>query len=201
LPYCSKCGAKVKDEDKFCMVCGTPVPKVVGAQAPQSSPPSPPQYQAPVHRRRTHAGRNIVIACILILIIAFGIYYYTAMQQLKANLVDVGLMDAGITSARIEVVVEVQNPSLLPIYISNGDFTIFVNNQRLGYGSLGSFTVGGSSNQRVPVTISFSYVDVGMTIANLITGGGIVQVRLNGSLHTFIVSAPISTTLYNAKFD
>jgi len=29
LPYCSKCGTKVKDEDKFCTVCGTPVTKVV----------------------------------------------------------------------------------------------------------------------------------------------------------------------------
>jgi len=29
LPYCSKCGAKVKEDDKFCMVCGASVTKVV----------------------------------------------------------------------------------------------------------------------------------------------------------------------------
>jgi len=29
LPYCSKCGAKVTDEDKFCSVCGAPVTRVV----------------------------------------------------------------------------------------------------------------------------------------------------------------------------
>jgi CBS domain-containing protein len=28
LPYCSKCGAKLKEDDKFCHVCGTPVAKV-----------------------------------------------------------------------------------------------------------------------------------------------------------------------------
>jgi uncharacterized membrane protein YvbJ len=28
LPYCSKCGAKLADEDKFCNVCGTKVVKV-----------------------------------------------------------------------------------------------------------------------------------------------------------------------------
>jgi len=29
LPYCLKCGAKLKEDDKFCYVCGAPVAKVV----------------------------------------------------------------------------------------------------------------------------------------------------------------------------
>ena len=29
LPYCSKCGTKLKDDDKFCNVCGTPAPKII----------------------------------------------------------------------------------------------------------------------------------------------------------------------------
>jgi len=29
LPYCSKCGAKLKEDDKFCYACGTTVAKVV----------------------------------------------------------------------------------------------------------------------------------------------------------------------------
>jgi hypothetical protein len=28
LPYCTKCGAPLKEEDKFCPVCGAPVAKV-----------------------------------------------------------------------------------------------------------------------------------------------------------------------------
>lgn len=28
LPFCSKCGAKLKDEDKFCYACGAPVAKI-----------------------------------------------------------------------------------------------------------------------------------------------------------------------------
>lgn len=27
LPYCVKCGAPLKESDKFCTVCGTPAPK------------------------------------------------------------------------------------------------------------------------------------------------------------------------------
>jgi uncharacterized membrane protein YvbJ len=29
LPYCSKCGAELKENDKFCNVCGTPVTKII----------------------------------------------------------------------------------------------------------------------------------------------------------------------------
>jgi uncharacterized membrane protein YvbJ len=29
LPYCTKCGAELKEDDKFCNVCGTPISKIV----------------------------------------------------------------------------------------------------------------------------------------------------------------------------
>lgn len=29
MPYCSKCGAELKEGDKFCPSCGTPVVKIV----------------------------------------------------------------------------------------------------------------------------------------------------------------------------
>ncbi|HVP92626.1 MAG TPA: DUF4342 domain-containing protein [Acidobacteriota bacterium] len=28
MPYCSKCGAELKENDKFCNVCGSPVVKI-----------------------------------------------------------------------------------------------------------------------------------------------------------------------------
>ncbi len=28
MPYCTKCGSPVKEEDKFCPVCGAPVAKI-----------------------------------------------------------------------------------------------------------------------------------------------------------------------------
>jgi uncharacterized membrane protein YvbJ len=37
LPYCSKCGAKLTDEDKFCSVCGSKVTKVVREEFTVSS--------------------------------------------------------------------------------------------------------------------------------------------------------------------
>ena len=29
MPYCVKCGAPLKEDDKFCSVCGTPVAKII----------------------------------------------------------------------------------------------------------------------------------------------------------------------------
>jgi uncharacterized membrane protein YvbJ len=37
LPYCSKCGAKLTDDDKFCTVCGTKVTKVAREEFTVSS--------------------------------------------------------------------------------------------------------------------------------------------------------------------
>jgi uncharacterized membrane protein YvbJ len=37
LPYCSKCGAKLTDDDKFCTVCGAKVSKVVREEFTVSS--------------------------------------------------------------------------------------------------------------------------------------------------------------------
>jgi len=37
LPYCSKCGAKLKDEDKFCSVCGAAVTKITREEFSVSS--------------------------------------------------------------------------------------------------------------------------------------------------------------------
>jgi len=37
LQYCSKCGAKLKEDDKFCYACGTPVVKVTKEEFSVSS--------------------------------------------------------------------------------------------------------------------------------------------------------------------
>jgi len=37
LPYCSKCGAKLKEEDKFCSVCGATVTKTTREEFSVSS--------------------------------------------------------------------------------------------------------------------------------------------------------------------
>lgn len=37
MPYCTKCGTKLKEDDKFCPVCGAPVTKIVKEEFSVSS--------------------------------------------------------------------------------------------------------------------------------------------------------------------
>ena len=184
MSFCDKCGAQLVEGATFCHKCGTPVSPTFITVTPSTN--------TTMSIRKTHRGRNIAIICSLILIMSIS-YYYISIQQLEASLVDVGLVGVGLTSATANVVIEVRNPSLFPIYISSGSFTMYINNQRLSYGSIGSLTVGGNSLQRVTIQVSFSYYDVGMSLVNLITSGGVVMVTLSGSLSSLIISVPFST--------
>jgi len=142
----------------------------------------------------------IFLVCLTIIVAALGLYYYNAIHRLRYQLVDLGLGTVGLTSAEIKLTIEVQNPNVLPIYIPSIDFDVYVNNQRLANGYTGAFTVGGSSRQSVVVSVTFAYLDIGMTIAGLITGGGTVTVRAEGSANFFLFGVPFSTTLYDATF-
>ena len=73
--FCEKCGNKLNDVDKFCMKCGTPVPKdnapqqTVPAQAvaptPQETAPTPqetapaPQETAPAPQDTAYTATKI----------------------------------------------------------------------------------------------------------------------------------------------
>ena len=142
----------------------------------------------------------IFLICFIVLVAAFGLYYYNAIHRLRFQLVDIGLGTVGLTSAEIKLTIEVQNPNILPIYIPSIDFDVYVNNQRLANGYTGAFTVGGSGRQSVIVSVTFAYIDIGMTIVNLITGGGTVTVKADGAANFFLFGVPFSTTLYDAKF-
>jgi len=142
----------------------------------------------------------VLLICLIIIVAAFGLYYYNAIHRLRFQLVDVGLGTVGLTSAEIKLTIEVQNPNVLPIHIPSIDFDVYVNNQRLANGYTGAFTVGGSSRQSVIVSVTFAYTDIAMTIVNLITGGGTVTVKAEGSANFFLFGVPFSTTLYDAKF-
>lgn len=132
--------------------------------------------------------------------VSTGAYYYNAIHRLRFQLVDVGLGTVGLTSAEIKVKVEIQNPNALPIYIPSLDFEIYVNDNHLGYGYSGGFTVGGSSSHVITVSLTFPYLDVATTIVNLILNHATVTVRADGSASFFIVNAPFSTTPIDVTF-
>jgi LEA14-like dessication related protein len=142
----------------------------------------------------------VVLLSILIVMVSLAIYYSNAYRRLKLSLVGVGLGSVTYTSAEIRLIIEVQNPNVLPIYVPSGDFVVYINDQQFCNGNFGSFTVGGSGHVRITVPITFYLTDVPMVLYGLITGGGTVTVRLDGVAHVILFDVPFKTTLYNAKF-
>jgi LEA14-like dessication related protein len=114
--------------------------------------------------------------------------------------VGVGLGSVTYTSAEIRLIIEVQNPNVLLIYVPSGDFDVYINDQHLCNGNFGFFTAGGSGRARITVPVTFYVTDVPMLVYGLITGSGTVTVRLDGAAHLILLDLPFSTTLYNAKF-
>ena len=64
MPYCSKCGAKLADDARFCQVCGTPVTSPVAA-APRTPPP-----REPARKTQFPLGAIILIAILISAVVA-----------------------------------------------------------------------------------------------------------------------------------
>jgi hypothetical protein len=97
MPYCSKCGAKLEEEARFCHVCGTPV-------APVTVPAMP-------RRRRPFLLPVIILIVILLTAIVFGalvflpfyhVYFDQTNQVAKAG-VDNLLLDFQADVAQVNV--------------------------------------------------------------------------------------------------
>jgi LEA14-like dessication related protein len=87
----------------------------------------------------------------------------------------------------------------LSVYVPSGDFDITINDQRLGSGHFGSVTIGGNGRGSVEVRITFLLTDVPMVVIGLITGGGNVTIKVEGSANMLLFGIPFSSTLYNVK--
>ena len=149
------------------------------------------------------AGKIVAAAVILIVLVAvagLGIYYYDAYHKLTFQLKSVSLGSVSLTSVQTNFGIIIGNPGPLPIYIPNGDFSIYVNDQYLGKGSFGSLTIGGNSQSQITVPVTFNATSVPSVLFGLITGGGTVAVTIRGSANLVLFSVPFNATLYNASF-
>ena len=102
---------------------------------------------------------------------------------------------SALTSVQTNFGITIGNPSALPIYIPNGNFNIYVNDQYLGKGSFGSLTIGGNSQSQITVPVTFNTTDVSSVLFGIITGGGTVTVTIQGSVNLVLFSVPFNATL------
>jgi LEA14-like dessication related protein len=148
--------------------------------------------------RKIVAGAVVLI--VLVAIAGLGIYYYDAYHKLTFELKSISLGSISLTSVQTNFGITIGNPNALPIYIPNGNFDIYVNDQYLGKGSFGSITISGNSQSQITVPVTFNTTDVPSVVFGLITGGGTVTVTIQGSANLVLFSVPFNATLYNASF-
>jgi LEA14-like dessication related protein len=142
----------------------------------------------------------LVVGLIVVIVIAgLAVYYYDAYHKLTFDLKGVDINNISLTSVQTTFELQIGNPNALPIYIPDGTFEIYVNNQDLGSGSFGSVTVAGNSQTQLNVPVMFNSTDVPSVIYGIITGGGSVNVTIQGKANLWLFSVPFNATLYNAS--
>jgi LEA14-like dessication related protein len=148
------------------------------------------------------SGKIIAVVAVLIIVMAvasIGVYYYDAYHKLAFQLDSVSVTDLSLSSLQMNLVMEIGNPNLLPIYIPSGSFEIYINSQHLGKGNFGSTTIAGNSKDQIAVPITFSISDLPAVLNGLIIGGGNVTVSVQGSINLVFFSVPFNSTVYNGS--
>jgi len=141
-----------------------------------------------------------VILIVLIVVAGLVVYYYNAYHSLTFKINSVSLGNVSLSSLSINLAFSIGNPNPLPIFVPNGNFEIYINNQHIGNGTFGSVTIGGNSQSTITVPVTFSASELPSVLYGLITGGGSVTVTIQGSANLGLFSIPFDTTLYNATF-
>jgi len=136
----------------------------------------------------------VVFILLVISLIVFSHYYYDAVKNLRFRVVGASLRDVSLTGARIEFEVEASNPSVMPVYLTSTSFTIFINNQSLGYGTTEAIIINSRGSKVTTANIEFSYADMALTIIDVMRKGGLVTVTIKGQAHLFIIDIPFTNT-------
>jgi LEA14-like dessication related protein len=143
---------------------------------------------------------TVIILIAVVIIAGLAVYYYDAYYKLTFQLKSVSLSSISLTSVQTNFGIAISNPGPLPIYVPNGNFTVYVNDIAAAVGSFGSLTIGGNSQSQIMVPVNFNPTQVPSVVYGLITGGGTVTVTVVGSANLVLFSVPFNTTLYNTTF-
>ena len=194
MVYCRTCGLTITQEMDCCPQCGTKLTYanvVFPSTASQASPVSSRVSTAsPVARPKRRSRAKIAVAVILLLIVIIFAFEalgeYSAATSLTESLSGVGVSNIGFTSATVVLTVSFNNPSGHATPPFNSDFTVSLSGTQIGTGSLPETTVdaGGTTYQSLSITVS--YVSVGLsTIKAILTGN--TQLMVAGTIHANVI--------------
>ena len=138
-----------------------------------------------------------VLVIVIIVALAFGMYYFFAFQQLSYDIDALRLDDVGVLSASVTVFLRVNNPNPLPLYLASTTFDLYINEDYAGHGSTVSTTIGGYGYQTIQAPLTISYTGLSATVVTSILSRGRMTLNILGDAHFFVITVPfeISDTL------
>ena len=81
-------------------------------------------------------SKVIIIACIIVGVGLFGYLQYLSATSLSISILDSKLIQKNDNTSLYNMTLQFKNPSILPLTVGTTDFTILINNENLGTGTL-----------------------------------------------------------------
>ena len=136
------------------------------------------------------------VAIIIIIVVLGGgaVYLYSAYSSLEISLDDVRVESIGLTSATLIFDLRIYNPSPIPLTVSSTRFDIYLEDQYIGTGTSVATPISANSQGTIQTPISFSYVDLGLGIVNILTNGGSAEVTVSGEAKVYVISMPFQVS-------
>lgn len=130
------------------------------------------------------------IAIILIVVLAVGIYYSLAFQQLTYGIETASIDAVGLLSASMTITLRITNPNALPLYFAATDFDLYINGTYTGHGSTSATTLLGMEYQTIQTPITISYTGLTVSLVRIMLGGGAVALDIQGNASLFFIPVP-----------
>jgi peptidoglycan hydrolase CwlO-like protein len=120
MPYCSNCGAELKENNNFCEVCGTKQ-----EQTPSEPVPPTPVYGEPVQNTPKPAKKNtalfVVIGILAVALIGLGVFYFIESGNLKT---DISNLESDVADLQTDVAAKQANINSLQTQLATEKATV-----------------------------------------------------------------------------
>ena len=121
---------------------------------------------------------TISIVVVVAIVIVVGMFVYTESAQRKAfedvqiSFVDVGIKNAGFTSATLDLVIQMHNPNNITATLDSTNYNIWMNNNYLGNGVIFErVDIPPFSTRNVHTDFEVSYLGVAASVVDALLGG------------------------------
>lgn len=119
--------------------------------------------------------KPILIGIIILIVLGFLGYIYSAdvaaLDNARVTIEDIRIQEIGLTSCKLEIFIQITNPSDRDISGLTADFDVFISDTNVGSGSVSRVSIPAQSSREKGVYLTIIYIDVAMAVIDVIKEG------------------------------